>query len=102
MSIEFRDVSFGPLDGFSAAAPDGAIIGVLGEKGSGVGELMRLAAGVEQPAKGEVVAGQWRRLVVLGETLNLAPADVLALDQALATQDPMVRARTVVAIDRLR
>ncbi|MEO8028038.1 MAG: Wzt carbohydrate-binding domain-containing protein [Bryobacteraceae bacterium] len=102
MSIEFRDVSFGPLTNFSAVAPTGAIIGVLGEKGSGVAELLRLAAGTEKPASGEIVVGESRRLVSLGDTLNLAPADVLALDQALATQDPMVRARTVVAIDRLR
>ncbi len=102
MSIEFRDVSFGPLAGFSAGAPDGAVIGVLGEKGSGVAELLRLAAGLEKPKQGEVIAGESRRLVALGDTLNIAPADILALDQALATQDPMVRARTVVALDRLR
>lgn len=102
MSIEFRDVSFGPLVGFSATAPSGAVIGILGEKGSGVHEILRLAAGIDKPAQGEVIAGEWRRLVSLGDTLNLAAADVLAMDQALATQDPMVRARTVVAIDRLR
>jgi len=102
MSIEFRDVSFGPLANFSAAAPNGAVIGVLGEKGSGVAELMKLAAGIDKPKHGSVEAGESRRLVSLGEPLNIAPADVLALDQALATQDPMVRARTVVAIDRLR
>jgi len=102
MSIEFRDVTYGPLAGFSAVAPNGAVIGVLGEKGSGVAELLRLAAGVEKPKQGEVVAGESRRLISLGETLNVAPVDVLALDQALATQDPMVRARTVVALDRLR
>lgn len=102
MAIEFRDVTFGPLQGFSAAAPNGAIIGVLGEKGSGVSELLRLAAGAENPTQGEVIAGNSRRIVGLGDTLNLAPADVLAMDQALATQDPMIRARSVVGIDRLR
>jgi hypothetical protein len=34
--------------------------------------------------------------------LNLAPAAVIALDQALATQDAVVRARTLTGLDRLR
>jgi len=40
--------------------------------------------------------------VALGDSLNLAPAAVLALDQALATQDAVVRARTLTGLDRLR
>ena len=43
-----------------------------------------------------------RRYVALGEPLNLAPATVLALDQVLATQDALVRARTLPGLDRLR
>jgi hypothetical protein len=49
-----------------------------------------------------VVAGPQRRYVALGEALNLAPADVIAIDQALATQDAVVRARTLTGLDRLR
>ena len=41
-------------------------------------------------------------MVSLGEPLNLAPSDVLALDQALATQDALVRTRTILGLDRLR
>src|ERR1700684_3359320 len=102
MSIEFKNVSAAPLTGFRAVAPSGAIIGVIGEKGSGVTELLKLACGVLKPQEGEVVAAPERRFVALGETLNLAPASVLALDQALATQDAMVRARTLTGLDRLR
>lgn len=102
MSIEFRNVTLGPLDGFTASAPSGAIIGVIGEKGSGVTELLKLAGGAAQPSSGEVKGPAERRYVALGDTLNLAPAAVLALDQALAVQDAMVRARTVTALDRLR
>lgn len=102
MSIEFRDVTLKPLSGFRAVAPSGVIIGVIGEKGSGITELLKLAAGAEKPEQGEVTAGAQRRYVGLGETLNLAPADVIALDQALATQDAVVRARTVTGLDRLR
>ena len=83
-------------------APSGVIIGVIGEKGSGVVELLKLAAGVAAPDQGEIIAGAQRRLVGLGDALNLAPGDVIAIDQALATQDAVVRARTLVGLERLR
>src|SRR5580658_6150257 len=102
MPIEFRNVSLGSLKEFRAMAPSGVIIGVIGEKGSGSAELLKLAAGAAAPEQGEVIAGAQRRLVALGEPLNLAPADVIALDQALATQDAVVRARTLTGLDRLR
>jgi lipopolysaccharide transport system ATP-binding protein len=102
MSIEFRNVTLAPLTGFRAVAPSGVIIGVIGEKGSGIPELLQLAAGSVQPEQGQVIAGPQRRRVALGEPLNLAPADVIALDQALATQDAVVRARTLTGLDRLR
>jgi lipopolysaccharide transport system ATP-binding protein len=102
MPIEFRNVTLGPLKDFRAAAPSGVIIGVIGEKGSGSAELLKLAAGVAAPEHGEVIAGPQRRFVALGDPLNLAPAEVIALDQALATQDAVVRARTLTGLDRLR
>ena len=40
MSLEFRNVVLAPLNGISVVAPDGVIIGVIGEKGSGVTELL--------------------------------------------------------------
>src|SRR5580692_2618885 len=102
MSLEFKNVSVGPLKEFRAVAPSGAIIGVIGEKNSGVTELLKLACGILKPEEGEVVAPPERRFVALGDTLNLAPAAVVALDQALATQDAIVRARTLTGLDRLR
>jgi hypothetical protein len=102
MPIEFRNVTLGPLKGFRAMAPSGVIIGVIGEKGSGSAELLKLAAGAAAPEQGEVIAGPQRRFVALGDPLNLAPAEVIALDQALATQDAVVRARTLTGLDRLR
>jgi ABC-type methionine transport system ATPase subunit len=102
MSIDFRNAVLLPLVGLSASAPAGAIIGVVGEKGSGVTELLQLAGGVAQPSSGEVRAAPERRFVALGDSLNLAPAAVIALDQALATQDAVVRARTLTGLDRLR
>ncbi len=102
MAIEFKNVSSAPLEGFRAVAPSGAIIGVIGEKNSGVTELLKLACGLLKPDQGEVTAPPERRFVALGDTLNLAPAAVIALDQALATQDAIVRARTLTGLDRLR
>lgn len=102
MSIEFRGVCAGPLKDFTAAAPAGAIIGLIGGKQSGVSELLKIAGGVLGPTSGEVAADGNRRYVALGEPLNLAPAAVLALDQVLATQDALVRARTLPGLDRLR
>src|ERR1700693_2549594 len=102
MSIEFRNVSAGPLKEFPATGPTGAVIGVVGGRNSGVTELLKLAGGVMQPSQGEVTAPPERRFVALGESLNLAPAAVLALDQVLATQDALVRARTLPGLDRLR
>ena len=102
MSLEFRNAVLAPLGGISVIAPPGVIIGVIGEKGSGVAELLKLAGGSVQPQSGEVLAGPERRYVALGESLNLAPAAVIALDHALATQDAVVRARTLTGLDRMR
>ncbi|MEQ1886138.1 MAG: Wzt carbohydrate-binding domain-containing protein [Bryobacteraceae bacterium] len=102
MAIEFRSVSSGPLKSFTASAPSGAIIGVIGGKNSGVTELLKIAGGMLAPESGDVSTGPHRRFVALGDALNLAPSDVLALDQALATQDALVRARTLPGLDRLR
>jgi len=52
MPIEFRNVKLAPLTEFRAMAPSGVIIGVIGEKGSGVSELLKLAAGAVQPEQG--------------------------------------------------
>jgi len=61
MSLEFRNAVLAPLNGISVVAPAGVIIGVIGEKGSGVTELLKLAGGAAQPESGEVRAGPERR-----------------------------------------
>src|SRR5579862_6713675 len=102
MSIEFHGISLAPNRSLTVTAPSGVIIGVIGEKGSGITELLKIAGGVMEPEIGHVTAGPERRFVALGDPLNLAPAAVVALDQALATQDALVRARTLPGLDRLR
>lgn len=102
MSIEFRRVSCGPLQGFDGLAPSGAVIGVVGEDGAGKGTLVRLAAGEIQPAGGEVLAPGRRRLIGTGGALDFSPVDALLLDHALARHDAVERRKAAVAIDRLR
>jgi hypothetical protein len=63
MAIVFRQVDCGPLTGLDATAPDGAVIGIVGENGSGKGSLLRLAAAFEKPVSGTVEAGEPRRLL---------------------------------------
>jgi ABC-type polysaccharide/polyol phosphate transport system ATPase subunit len=45
MGIEFRGIEFPPLRNLTVSAPNGALIGVIGEKGAGKAALLRLAAG---------------------------------------------------------
>ena len=102
MSLAFRRVSSPPLRDFDAAAPDGVVIGIVGENGAGKGVLMRLAAGSEKPAMGLVEKSGAARLLRLGDALNLAPVPVLLIDQAFAHHDALVREQAAIALDRMR
>jgi len=102
MAIEFRQVGFPPLENLSVAAPDGAVIGIVGEDGSGKRCLLRLAAGREQPASGEVRLRGTARLLGPSDPWEPGAADVLLLDHSLAERDALVRARAAFDIERLR
>lgn len=102
MAVEFQDVSCPPLDGFTALAAEGALIGLVGEEGAGQRALMRLAAGLEEPLRGRIVAPRSRRYIGPLEALNFSPVDVLVLDHALACRDAVVRARAAISLERLR
>ncbi len=102
MSIELRDIHYGALKGVTAWAPKGAIIGIVGEKGSGTSDLLRLMAGVAEPEAGQVVAPDSRRYVGEADPVSPAPVDILAIDHALGKYDALIRARTLVGLDRLR
>ena len=69
MAVEFRTANL------EATAPDGAIIGLVGEDDCGAGELLKL--GESQPG-------------------------VVALNQAFAMQDAVKRARTLTELERRR
>lgn len=102
MPVEFRKVSCPPLNALDVIAPDGAAIGIIGEDGAGTGTLLRLAAGLEPPHAGSVAVGTRCRFLGPTDALNFAPVDTLVLDHALALHDRLVRARAIMALDRLR
>jgi lipopolysaccharide transport system ATP-binding protein len=102
MAIEFRGVRFPPLRDLTVSAPNGAVIGVVGEKGAGKAALLRLASGQAMPEAGEVIAEGERRYLGPLDALQLSPVDVLSMEHSLAHHDALVRARALAGIDRLR
>ena len=102
MALAFRRVSAPPLTDFDAAAPDGVVIGILGEDGAGKGRLLRLAAGLERPVSGTVEASGATNLLGPDDPLNLAPVPVLCIEHTFARHDALVRERAAISLDRLR
>src|SRR5206468_788438 len=102
MAIAFKKVTLAPLQAFTANAPDSALIGIIGETGSGKRALLKVAAGMETPASGSVTAGKNRRYLYPADELNFSPADVLLLDNTLALHDAIARERAAVELDRCR
>lgn len=101
MAVGFRQVCFGPLTLVSVSAPDGAVIGIIGEDRCGARELLRLAAGLEKPAEGTVEAPRFRRLIGPADPLDFSPVDLLLLDHALAGKDAFERAQASMELVRL-
>jgi lipopolysaccharide transport system ATP-binding protein len=87
---------------FEAAAPDGAVIGIIGENGAGKRIVLRVAAGLEPPVSGEMEVSGPVKLFGPGDALSFAPAPVILLDHTFARHDALVRERGAVALDRLR
>ncbi len=75
-----------------------AIIGIIGESGSGTRELARQ----DQPIAGELLPRGTRRYLGPFDALDLSPVDLLILDHTLAYQDALQRAQASVALNRLR
>lgn len=102
MALAFRRVTSAPLQDFDAAAPDGAVVGIIGEDGSGKSLLLRLAAGIEKPVSGTVAASGAARLLGPDDALDLAPAPVLLIDQTFGRHDALARERAAIELDRIR
>jgi energy-coupling factor transporter ATP-binding protein EcfA2 len=87
---------------WTSVAPDGTVVGIIGENGSGKSRLLRLAAGLETPTSGTIKASGDVRWLGPDDALNLAPAPVLLIDRTFGHQDLVVRERAAVALDRMR
>ena len=102
MTIRFERVTYHPLLDFNAEAPEGAIVGMVGEDGAGKSQLLRLAAGLEKPSSGVVQFPRSVRLLGPDDELNFEPAELLLLDQTLARHDWVVRGRAAMSLDQFR
>jgi lipopolysaccharide transport system ATP-binding protein len=102
MSVAFRGVTCAPLEHFNAVAPDGVVVGIVGDSGSGKSRLLRAAAGLERLTAGTVNTSGDVKLLGPDDPLNLAPTPVLLIDQTFGRQDMLVRDRAAVALDRIR
>jgi len=102
MALAFRRVTSPPLVDFDAAAPDGAVIGIIGEAGSGKARLLRLAAGLESPQSGAIDHPPSARLLGPDSKVDLSPVPLLALEHSLSRVDAFERERAAVSIDRNR
>jgi len=102
MAIAFKKVTLAPLQGFTASAPDGSVIGIIGENGSGKRALLAVAAAKTAPASGSVSAGKLRRYLGPGDVLDLNQADILAIENTFGQQDAFSRECAAAALDRIR
>lgn len=102
MPLSFRQVSLPPLTAFEATAPEGAVIGLIGEETGGQSELLLLASGLLEPISGTVERPAGARLLGPADGLDLSPAPLLLLNGSLANRDALVREQTAIELDRLR
>jgi homopolymeric O-antigen transport system ATP-binding protein len=102
MPLEFRGVSFPPLHDLTVSAPNGAVIGIVGEDAAGQRALLRLAAGIDHPSTGQVICAGEKRYVGLTDSPEWSRVDLLAIEHSLALRDAFQRAQAAVEIGRLR
>jgi ABC-type sulfate/molybdate transport systems ATPase subunit len=102
MALAFRRVRSGPLQELDAAAPDGAVVGIIGQNGSGKHRVLELAAGTIQPEAGAVERSGAAKLLGPDDALSLSPAPVLLIEHTFARHDALVRERAAIALDRMR
>lgn len=102
MPITFRECSFAPLQSFSVSAPDGVVIGVIGEQDSGTHTLLRLACAAEVPSFGTVTASDPRQYHGPLDPLAIGTARTLALFHTLDLQDAVARANAAMDLEVFR
>jgi len=101
MALAFRRVTRVPLLDFDAAAPDGVVIGVIGDNGSGKGTLLHLAAGLAKPEAGEVEHPP-ARFLGPDDALDLSPAPLIAVEHTFGYLDAFERHRAMLELDQRR
>jgi lipopolysaccharide transport system ATP-binding protein len=74
--------------GFDLTAPDGAVIGIVGEDGSGKSRLLHAAKGA--------------RYLGPGDALDLSPAPAILIEHTFARHDALARNRAALALESLR
>ena len=102
MALAFRGVTGAPIDNLEAVAPDGVVVGIIGDTGSGKSRLLRFAAGLDRPAAGTIKASGDVKFLGPDDALNLAPTAVMLIDQTFARHDLLVSERAAIALDRMR
>jgi energy-coupling factor transporter ATP-binding protein EcfA2 len=102
MALAFQRVTAPPLTDFEAAAPDGAVIGLIGENGSGQEALFRLASGRAKPVSGSVEAPAGAVLLGPEAPGEFPQSRVLLLEHTFARLDALERECASIAIQRLR
>jgi lipopolysaccharide transport system ATP-binding protein len=102
MAVLFRDVVCPPLRAFTASAPSGVLIGIIGTDGAGKGTLLRLASGELGPQSGRIDAPQPARLIGPSADLDLSPVPALLLHHALAFRDAFERGRAYSRFELLK
>ena len=107
MAIAFARVTSAPLNAFEASAPDGCVIGLVGEDDSGVRQLLRVGAGLEEPAGGRIERSGAARWIGPQDALALSPAAlggsrVLLIDGTFAAHGRLAQAKAAIELDRLR
>lgn len=102
MAIEFNAVDLAPLRQFSAFAPDGTVVGIIGANGSGKHALLGAAAGLVQPDSGTIMAGEPRQWIGQADCLEFPAARTLSVEHAFAPHDTLARAGGLMRLEQLR
>jgi hypothetical protein len=102
MAIAYHELVHGLLRGITGGVAPGTVVGLLADDVAAARLLLRLAAGLERPAQGEVRTAGRARIVGPLDPLDLSPVENLLLDHAFAFQGPLARQRAFAALTRLR
>ena len=102
MAIAFRGVTCAPIESLDVVAPDGVVVGIIGDTGAGKTRLLRLVAGLDKPAAGTVKVSGDVKYLGPDDALTIPPAPVLLINQTFSRNDLLSCERASIALDRIR